>query len=362
MLPQTGGTAFVINRRALMAGGLALGATTAASTKPRPDAKRRAIDAIQLPPDFNGALAYGVGGKIDHARYVGMADIEAGKAITPDTRFKWGSASKWLTSAAVLRLADQKRLSLDAPITSFLPAFRRDTGERVLLKHLLSNTSGIPDLLSRQLSSEPSLRTSTATAATIVARFGAGDLTFAPGEGWDYAALNWVIVAAMLQQRTGEQLPQLIAKQVLQPLGMSGTGFAQADQSLMPELAAAYGSVNPPVRKMASVPPFLAASGNAASTVRDAMRAADGIFHGSLLSAASRRELTAVRWPEQEYALGGRVHAIGGDPWAWETGKVQGYRAHIAHRLSRSETIVIFNTTDMAQADIAGWVETVALA
>jgi D-alanyl-D-alanine carboxypeptidase len=352
----------MINRRALMAGGLALGTATAASTKPRASAKRRAIDAIQLSPGFNGAFAYGAYGRIDHARYVGMADVEAGTAITPDTQFKWGSASKWLTSAAVLRLAEQQRLSLDAPISTYLPSFRRDTGQRVLVKHLLSNTSGIPDLLSRQLSSEPELRTSPATAAAIVARFGSGDPTFAPGQGWDYAALNWVIIAAMLERLTGEQLPQLIARLVLRPLGMSDTGFAQADQPPMPKLAAAYSGMNPPVRKMASVPPFLVASGNAASTVRDAIRAADGIFHGALLSAGSRRELTAVRWPEQEYALGGRVHSIAGDLWAWETGKVQGYRALIANRLSRSETIVVFNTTDMTQSDVAGWVEAIALA
>lgn len=352
----------MINRRALMVGGLALGATRALSAEPTLSVKRRAIDAIQLPPDFNGALAYGRGGDVAHVRYVGMADVEAGKAISPDTQFKWGSASKWLTSVAVLRLAEQRRLSIDAPITTYLPDFRHDTGERVLLKHLLSNTSGIPDLLSRQIAKEPELRTSTATAASIVARFGGGDLSFVPGDGWDYAALNWSILGALLERLTGEPLPQLIGRLVLRPLGMSGTGFAQVGQPPMPKLAAAYSSVMPPVRKMSPVPPFLAASGNAASTVRDAVRAAHGIFHGSLLNAASRRELVTIHWPEEEYALGGRVHPIGGKLWAWETGKVQGYRAHIAHRLSRSETIVIFNTTDIGQSQIGSWVEAIALA
>jgi hypothetical protein len=113
---------------------------------------------------------------------------------------------------------------------------------------------------------------------------------------------------------------------------------------------------------MAPIPPFVAASGNAAGTLRDAVRAAHGIFHGTLLSAASRRELTTIRWPEQEYALGGRVHPIDGTLWAWETGKVEGYRAHIAHRLDRSETIVIFNTTDTVQSQIGTWIEAIARA
>ena len=252
--------------------------------------------------------------------------------MTPTTRFKWGSASKWVTSVAVLRLVEQKRLSLDAPIITYLPDFRLDTGSQVLVKHLLSNTSGIPDLLSRQIAQEPELRTSSATAASIVGRFGSGDPTFVPGNGWDYSALNWAIVAALLQRVTGEQLPALVERLVFRPIGMRDVGFVQADQPPMPHLAAAYSSVTPLVRKMSPVPPFLAASGNTASTAQDAIRSAHGIFHGSLLSGASRRELTSVRWPEQEYALGGRVHPIDGDLWAWETGKVQGYRG--AHRTS----------------------------
>ncbi|MEG3168088.1 serine hydrolase domain-containing protein [Sphingomonas sp. LB3N6] len=345
-----------------MAGGLALGATRALAAQPSPDPKRAAINAIQLPPGFNGTFAYASSGNIKHARYVGMADVEAGKAISPDTQFKWGSASKWLASVTVLRFVEQKRLALDAPITAYLPDFRPDTGEQVLLKHVLSNTSGIPDLLSLQLGKEPDLRTSSASAAAMVSRFGGGDLSFVPGKGWDYAALNWVIVAAILERMTGESFPEVVAKQTLRPLGMSATGFAQSDQPLMPKLAAAYGSALPPVRKMAPIPPFIAASGNVAGTVRDAVRAAHGIFHGPLLSAASRRELTTIRWPEQEYTLGGRVHPIDGTLWAWETGKVQGYRAHIAHRLDRSETIVIFNTTDLEQSQIGTWVEAIARA
>ena len=352
----------MIDRRMLMASGLAFGATSALAVKPLSAAKRAAIEAIQLPSGFNGTFAYARNGRIEHARYVGMADVEAGKAISPDTQFKWGSASKWLASATVLRLVEQKRLSLDAPITAYLPDFRRDTGEQVLLKHVLSNTSGIPDLLTRQLAKEPALRTTDASAATMVARFGDGDLSFVPGKGWDYGAINWAIVAAIIERVTGETFPQSVAKLVLRPLSMTATGFVQPGQPPMPNLAAAYGSSMPPVRKMAPNPSFIAASGNTASTVRDAVRAAHGIFHDSLLSAASRRDLTTIQWPEEDYALGGRVHSIDGNVWAWETGKVQGYRALISHRLDRSETIVIFNTTDLAQSQLSTWAETIARA
>jgi D-alanyl-D-alanine carboxypeptidase len=339
-----------------------LGVATAASAKVPNTTKRQAIEGIILPPDFNGALAYGRQGKLEHIRCVGLADVENKRPVTPHTQFKWGSASKWVASATALRLVERNMLSLDAPIATYLPDFRRDTGGRVLIKHLLSNTSGITDLLVPAIQADRSLLNSTERPATILAKYGRGDLKFTPGAGWDYTPLNWVIVAAVLERITGKPLAELVGQMVLQPLHMTETGYAQIGQLPMPGLAAAYGSVVPPVRKMTAVPAFLAGSGNTASTVRDAVRAAHGIFHTALLSAGSRLELTSLYWPDQEYALGGRVHTIGNEPWAWETGKVEGYRALIAHRLSRSETIVIFNTTDMSQSQIGDWAETIATA
>lgn len=352
----------MIDRRAVLASGAAMGLAGVVRAAPSPSPQARVIDALALPVGFNGLLAHGRGGRVAHLRCSGFADVEARRPVTAATRFKWGSASKWLTSVAVLRLVEQGRLDLDAPIARYLPDFRAETGARLKLRHLLSNTSGIPDLLSRQLKTEPELRFSTATSAEIVARFGHGDLAFAPGEGWDYAALNWAIVGAIITRVTGEGVPATVGRLVLDPLKMRGAGFAQVDQPAMPQLAAAYTGTIPPTRKMTPVPGFVAASGNVAGTVDDAMRAAHGIFNGGLLRPAMRRELTTIRWAPQDYALGGRVQAIDGALWAWETGKVEGYRAHIAHRLDRSETIVIFNTTDMVQSDIASWVEAIARA
>ncbi|HET9509770.1 MAG TPA: serine hydrolase domain-containing protein [Sphingomonas sp.] len=360
----------MIDRRLFLMGGAAatalaprvVRAATGAKVRAATGAKVRAVDAIAVPSGFNGVIAYARGGRIEHCRAIGYADVEAGVPMTADTRIRWGSASKWLTSVAALRLAEQGKLRIDAPIGTYLPNFRSDTGRQVRVDHLLSNTSGIPDLLTRQIATEPALRTSTAQPADIVARFANGDLAFAPGAGWDYAALNWAIVADILERVSGTAFPDLLHRLVFDPLRMRGAGLVQAGRPAIPQLAAAYATVAPPVRKMVTVPPFLAASGNVAGTVRDAVNAAHGIVHGPLLTPASRRDLMRVRWPAQDYALGGRVQAIGGELWAWETGKVQAYRTHIAHRLSRSETIVVFNTTDMEQSAIAAWVESIAIA
>ena len=127
-------------------------------------------------------------------------------------------------------------------------------------------------------------------------------------------------------------------------------------------MAAAYRVAEPPMRKMDPVPAFVSASGNAVGTAEDAMRAAHGIFSTRFLRPVSRAQLIRVRWDEQNYALGGRVHTIGNQRWAWEEGRVSGYRALIAQNQARDETIVIFNNREIEQSVIAGWTESIVRA
>lgn len=352
----------MLNRREMIAGSIALAGAGIAHATPRANTRRDVIDSIAVPPGFSGVIAHGARGRTLYARAIGTADVARGRPIAADTQFRWGSATKWLSSVAVLRLVDQGKLALDAPLTTWLPDFRADTGNRVTLRHLLSNTSGIPDLLSRQLGTEPQLRSSLLSPAAMVTRFAGGDLQFEPGSGWDYAALNWVVVAAIIERITGQPFPTAMRRLVLDPLRMTRAGFDQPGQPPLPHLAKAYDSATPASLKLSPTPPFIAAIGNIAGTVQDAMRAGHGIFHGAILRPDARAALIDIRWPAQEYALGGRIHSIDGDAWAWEAGKVGGYRTLIAHRLIRSETIIIYNNTDMEQPVLTEWAERIARA
>ena len=292
-----------------------------------------------------------------------MADIEAGVPNDPlRTRFAFGSASKWLTSVAVLRLVEEGRLSLDRPIIDYLADFRADTGARITLGHLLSNTSGLPDLLSQGLKTDPSIRVSREGSAAMTARFANGDLLFAPGAGWGYHPLNWVIVQAIIERVTGAPFERTLDRFVFRPLRMTGAGLVDNAHPPTREVAAAYGTVAPPTRKMTPTPAFVGASGTVSGTAVDAVRAAHGVFATGLLKPASRAALTAVRWPAENYALGGRVREIGGRRWAWETGRIEGYRSLIAHDLAGDRTVAIFNNTDMAQRVIGDFGEALVAA
>ena len=350
----------MIRRRSFIGGATALLAVERASASAATPVGA-IVDRFAREHGFNGVVAHGTGGRRDFLAAFGQADVAARRPVTAATRFAFGSASKLLTAVAILRLVEQGRLDLDRPITAWLPTFRADTGARLTLRRLLSNTSGLPDRLSQAARTDPALRASTEGSAAMVARFADGDLAFPPGTAWDYAMLNWVVVHAIVERATGWPFAVALDRLIFRPLGMASAGLVDTIGGRTAATASAYASLAPSTPKMAGVPPFAGASGNVFATADDAIRAAHGAFGGRLLSARSRAALTRVEWEPERYALGVRMRSFAGRDWAWAPGKIDGYRALIAHQLVGGRTVAIFNNTDMDQSALARLAEAMIL-
>jgi Beta-lactamase class C and other penicillin binding proteins len=337
-------------RRSFLAGGTVVGLGSLAGAGIATGANREAIiDSYAKDQSFQGVVLIGKAGKPDYHRTVGFAEIETGRAATLDTPYAIASISKWLTTMALLRLSEAGRIDIDAPITRFLPTYRADTGAKVSLKRLLSNTSGIPNGYLPALKADPSIATQPISAAEAVTRYCSGDLTFEPGKAFDYAFSNWIILVAIIEAVTGKPYPTVMAELVTDPLGLKHTSPATPDG-----LAASYRSVSPLQRHTAEQRPYyLTASGGFISTAGDLFAAAHRAFDGNFLAPASKRELLKVQWAEQDYALGGRVKMLFTDGmprvFAWETGRTEGYRSVLAHRFDDQTTLVLLNNTSVSQ-------------
>lgn len=320
------------------------------------DAKNAVLDAVVdafiISQPFYGIVMLGKRGKVTHARAFGMANIEEQRPLRVDTPCAVASVSKWLTSVTVLRLLEMGKLELDAPVGTYLASFNKNTGNKVTLRHLLSNSSGIPNLFSSRIKAEPALFTTNMSTAQAVQEFCQGDLIFPPGSKFDYAATNWIIVLAIIEAITGQPFQQTMRTITLDPLKLSAT---RADQTYADDAAtaAAYATINPPVRKTDRRQPYMAAAGGYYSTADDLMRAAYSVFNQNFITPASLAQLTHVEVESENYALGGRVKTlqVAGQPqrFGWETGRTNAYRSVLAHRLDGEDTVIILNNTDMSQ-------------
>jgi D-alanyl-D-alanine carboxypeptidase len=343
----------MLDRRDLLLAGAGLALTPAAALAAQPlGPDNPIVDAFVKEQGFNGVVMLGKAGKPTYARAFGMADIEAGKPATIDTVYAIASISKWLTTTTVLKLVEAGKLSLDAPITTWLPDYRADTGAKVTLRRLLSNSSGVPNGFAAAAKLQPDLPTVKMSTAEAVKRFCEGDLIFEPGARFDYAFTNFVIVLAVVEAVTGLPFQVAVREIVLDRLGLSATDATQATADGA-NTAASYRTVSPLVRRPNPRQPYMAATGGYFSTASDLVKAAHGIFDSAFLSPASQKALRTIEVASDSYALGGRVRTlwVGGKPHpaGWETGNTAGYRSVLGHRYDTRTTVVVLNNTSLSQ-------------
>lgn len=343
----------MIDRRHLLAAGAALGLIPAgARAAPSLGPDNPVVDAFVKTQAFQGVVLLGRQGTPTYARAFDYADIEAGRPATLDTAFGVASISKWLTTITVLRLVERGALDLDAPITTWLPAYRADTGAKVTLRRLLSNSSGVPNLFNAAAKADPTLMSRDVSTAEGLKLFCQGDLIFEPGARFDYALTNWMIVLAVVEAATGRPFREAMRAITLDPLGLRATE-AGAEIAAAPATAASYRTVEPPVRWVSPRFSIMAAGGGYYSTAADLLRAAHLVFDTGFLAPASLRRLTTIEVASDSYALGGRVRTltIAGQAHTagWETGNTAGFRSLLGHRLDTGETVVILNNTAISQ-------------
>ena len=191
-------------------------------------------------------------GKLVYQRAAGLADRESKRPMQIDTVFRLASVSKPIVSAAALALVDQGKLSLDDPVTKWLPDFRpklaSGTAPTITVRQLLTHTSG--------LSYKFAEKTGTAYYQAGVSdgfdelrvsldenlrRLASVPLFSRPGEALRYS-LSIDVLGAVVEKAAGKPLPQAVAELVTQPLNMRDTAFSAKEPA---RLAVPYHDAKP---------------------------------------------------------------------------------------------------------------------
>ena len=155
-------------------------------------------------------------GKIALAKAYGDAKLNPKVAATPAMRFKIASNSRQFAATAVLLLQEQHKLSLDDPVSRFLPELTR--AREVTLRQLLSHTSGYEDFYPLDYVTPWMARDT--TAASILDRWAKKPLNFDPGTRWQYSNTGYVIIGQIVEKITHQPFIEFLRANILEPLGM----------------------------------------------------------------------------------------------------------------------------------------------
>lgn len=198
-------------------------------------------------------------GKLVYQRAAGYADREARRPMQLDEQFRLSSVSKPIVSAAVLALVEQRKLSLEDPVSKWLPSFKpklpNGTAPPITIRQLLTHTAGI----GYKFAEKPG----TAYYAAGVSdgfdpaqigldenlrRLASAPLFNPPGEAFRYG-LSIDVLGAVIEKVTGKSLQEAVADLVTRPLGMRDTGFYTTNAA---RLAVAYYDAKPVPARMSN--------------------------------------------------------------------------------------------------------------
>ena len=156
----------------------------------------------------------------------GLADLETGRAIEPDTIFGVASVTKQFTAAAVAIAATEGRLSLDEDVRRYLPEMPEHAAG-MTIRDLISHTSGLRDIgRLTLLTGKPQDYASKAARVGLLLRQQA--LNFAPGEDYRYGNSGYLLLAEIIERVTGESFADYVEHVIFKPLEMTDSYFGVA--------------------------------------------------------------------------------------------------------------------------------------
>ena len=182
----------------------ALGQNTAQDKAAKIDEVMTAANKYRL---FNGSVLVAENGKVIYKKGLGLAKMEWNIPNTPDTRFRLGSITKQFTAALILQLVEQGKVKLDGKVSDYLPAYRKDIGEKVTIHQLLNHTSGIPSYTSlpgffNDVSRNPF------TVDDFIKKYASNNLEFEPGSKFSYNNSGYFLLGAIIEKVTGQTYEQ----------------------------------------------------------------------------------------------------------------------------------------------------------
>jgi CubicO group peptidase (beta-lactamase class C family) len=265
---------------------------------------RAMLATLQENGQFNGSILVAQNGVVVYRDAFGKG---AGSWVSnrPDTPSNLASVSKQFTAMAVMMLKERGKIGYDDAIIKYLPELGRP-GADITLRHLLTHTSGIPDL--GDLGIDHSQLKESEVISAIVQQY----RQFAPpGEKYRYSNTGYILLAMIVEKVAETPLDDFLARNIFSPLGMSATrlnerrGYTKGDGGII-------------------------------STVDDLLKWDQALYTDKLVSQTTLSEAftpARVRRGTSTYGFGWNIGWRGGQQFVWHTGNTEQYRAFIGRLL-----------------------------
>jgi len=301
---------------------------------------------------FNGSVLVVETGKVIYKKGFGLASMDWSISNAPDTKFRIGSITKQFVAMLIMQLVEKGKIKLDGKLTDYLPDYRKDTGDKVTIHHLLTHTSGIPSYTGLPGFWSDSTR-NPYTIEYVVKNFCSGNLEFEPGAKFFYNNTGYYLLGAIFEKVTGKPFAEVLSENILQPLQMRDTGVDVEKMSLTKRasgyLKQAGGYVNEPYFFMQNA----YAAGAMYSTVEDLYLWDQALYSDKLLSKKNKEIMFKPFLGNYAYGWGVEKSVLNASKDSLlvtvHTGGINGFNTIIFRILDDKHLVILLNNTGPAR-------------
>ncbi|MEO8112698.1 MAG: serine hydrolase domain-containing protein, partial [Ginsengibacter sp.] len=180
------------------------------------------ISAYAKLDKFNGAALVAKGGTILLDKGYGYRNSNDKVLNSEQTIFQLGSITKQFTSAVILKLQEEKKLSVSDKLSKYFPNYPK--GDSITIQQLLTHTSGIFNYTNDENFMANEI-TKPATREKMMALFQDKPLDFSPGTSWNYSNSGYSLLGYIIEAVTKKSYEQAVRRYIFAPLHMTHSGF-----------------------------------------------------------------------------------------------------------------------------------------
>ncbi|MBP6507074.1 MAG: beta-lactamase family protein [Opitutaceae bacterium] len=302
-----------------------------------------AVNAAAKADGFMGSVLVAKGDQVVFGMSVGWADAEWEIPNAATTKFRIGSLTKQFTAASILLLEERGKLSVDDPISKYIPGVPA-AWSPITLRHLLTHRSGIPDFTA--LPAYPREWKYSGPSPSMIFNWVRDQpLEFSPGSKYQYSNTGYVLLGWIIEQVSGQAYREFVKQNIFDPLGLADSGY-DSNTAIIPRRASGYNTGALGLRHANYIDMRTPhAAGGLYATTGDLLKWTQALFGGKLLQPSSLEKMTNSF--RDGYAFGLSIGTKDERKRAAHAGGIDGFGSFLAYFPASGVTIVVL-------ANIAG--------
>ncbi|OOG73047.1 serine hydrolase [Algoriphagus sp. A40] len=290
----------------------------------------RYMDAQVRIKQFSGTVLVANEKEIIYKKGFGEADREWGNLNTPETKFRIGSNTKQFTAAAILKLAEEGKLSLDDKLSKYIPDYPK--GDTVTVHMLLSHTSGITNYtnLDEFWDGPAFIRLET---DSLISLFKHRPFDFEPGAKCSYSNSGYILLGLIIEKASGQSYSSYLAQNIITPAGLQNTALDKID-SVLTFRARGYYRRKDVFRNAGYISMEGSWSAGALySTVDDLYEWTKSLHHNEIVSLASLKKMTTPYGSDGKdpFGYGLIIDSLENHLRVWHDGSIPGFSSYVAY-------------------------------